>query len=136
MPTKRRLVLEIPGGEMYCGGVAIAMLTQAIGKRLMDVDFPVEAHDTRLKKYMFFAKFLPRGFKLHIIREPRHTRPNKSLFLSVWKYGQKKRVHPEPVKDLRPLAPGDLGWQWEVRGQARAPAMQPYGLIRNPNNNE
>lgn len=84
MPTKLRVVLKNRDGSIFRGSYAVAMLCQYIKPKLLDIVWPVgfEKFGKRAK-LEFMAQHLPKGAELTLVRERKHTRRNRSLYLQT-----------------------------------------------------
>lgn len=86
MPSKLRILFRTPTDAKFIrGNTAIARLSQYISKECL-LSMKMPPNWAKLNKYdrlLFLAKLLPKGFELFLIREPKHTRKNKSLFVQM-----------------------------------------------------
>ena len=152
MPSKLRILFRGPGNPRFiCGNKAIAMLSQFVSKEcLLTMQLPLDwGKRNKYSRLSFLAQLLPKGYELYLIREPKHTRKNKSLYLKMkdkvfksqgYKSFDKQIMYDmlvAPVPNLRQPAPNiqqemDNGHIDQLWGQAvNVPAVpRPFRVRR------
>lgn len=80
MPTKLRVILRQEGSPIFSGSRAVRALSSLV--KTWAIPWPVDwIHWTMKDKLTFLGRYLPQGCELLLIRERKHTRKNKSLYL-------------------------------------------------------
>ena len=106
MPSKLRILFRGPGNPRFiCGNKAIAMLSQFVSKEcLLTMQLPLDwAKRNKYARLSFLAQLLPKGYELYLIREPKHTRKNKSLYLKM-----REKTFKVPKLDIGALDRDDM----------------------------
>jgi hypothetical protein len=81
MPSKLRLVLEMPNKQRLCGAQAVDMLCDAAKENFMSMKLPLDWNAmNKQRRLEFLATLLPKGCKLTLFREPKWTRNTRSAY--------------------------------------------------------
>jgi|SRR5690242_11222451 len=99
MPIKTRYILSINNNQSPIRGVqAIANVLSITAPHILKIDFPPNwLKKKKIEKMKMLAKYLPPGWVLSIIKEPKHTRATVSKYTERL---QKRVLKEEPKEPL------------------------------------
>jgi hypothetical protein len=84
MSTKVRVILQQRYERPLFGGKAVATICSLASRHLLGVKLPGDWDKlSQWKKLQFLIPHIPPAYQVVLIREPRHTRPHKSLYAST-----------------------------------------------------
>lgn len=83
MPIQTKYILE-NNGQKYSGWNAIRTLQNVLHPQMLTIPFPNEwVEMKRSAKLRFLSQYLPPGWVLHIIKQPKNTRKNISEYNEI-----------------------------------------------------
>ena len=98
MPSKVRVILTTANGTLK-GSRAVAMLYSLAKNGLFDKYLPENWKKwTKLQRMKYLADYLPEDVKLTCIREVKHTRKDKSLYVKTFIESKLPQMNEAPVR--------------------------------------
>jgi len=98
VPSKVRVILTTANGTLK-GSRAVAMLYSLAKNGLFDKYLPENWKEwTKLQRMKYLADYLPEDVKLTCIREVKHTRKDKSLYVKTFIESKLPQMNEAPVR--------------------------------------
>ena len=144
MPSKIRVILTTANGTLK-GSRAVAMLYGLAKNAQFTASLPEGwAKWSKIKRMKYLQKFLPQDVKLTCIRETKHTRKNKSLYLKTFRESSLNQIegpvrpddHVPPIINANNLNNGVQFLMERDQQGLNNRGGQPNGVVQQPDVNQ
>ena len=110
MSSKIRYLLLCPNDDIIHGSKVIAALCKMVQRNVYNLQLPEGWLTLKTQdKLKFLAKSMPKGYELLMLREPKWTRKNKSLYQKVLRGDKGREIFTRQIPPLTDPIFGGIG---------------------------